>query len=34
MNWYVETVKLDLEARNVIERAIDTTPQLYILKKA
>jgi hypothetical protein len=33
INWYVETVKLDLEARNVIERTTNTKPQLYFLNK-
>ncbi|MGH9878887.1 MAG: DUF6958 family protein [Nitrososphaerales archaeon] len=29
--WYVESVKLDLEARKVIERVPRTKPQLYRL---
>lgn len=29
--WYVESVKLDLEARKVIERIRRTKPQLYRL---
>ena len=29
--WYVESVKLDLEARKVIERIQKTKPQLYRL---
>lgn len=29
--WYVESVKLDLEARKVIERILRTKPQLYRL---
>ena len=33
IGWYVETVKLDLEARNIIERIPKTKPQLYRLKK-
>lgn len=31
IGWYVETVKLDLEARNIIKRIPDTKPQLYQL---
>lgn len=31
INWYVEAVKLDLEARKVIERIPRTKPQLYRL---
>lgn len=34
INWYVESVKLDLEARNIIERIHATKPQLYRLKIA
>ena len=34
INWYVETVKLDLEARNIIKRTTDTKPPLYMLKIA
>lgn len=30
--WYVEVVKLDLEARKIIERVPKTKPQLYRLK--
>lgn len=33
ISWYVETVKLDLEARNIIERISKTNPELYRLKK-
>jgi hypothetical protein len=33
IGWYVETVKLDLEAKKIIERIPKTKPQLYILKK-
>ena len=32
INWYAETVKLDLEARKMIER-IDSKPQKYRLKQ-
>lgn len=32
INWYGETVKLDLEARKIIERT-KTRPQKYRLKK-
>ena len=32
INWYGETVKLDLEARKMIER-IDSKPQKYRLKQ-
>ena len=32
VGWYVESVKLDLEARNIIERVSKTKPQLYRLK--
>ena len=31
VKWYVETVKLDLEARGVIERVPKTSPQLLRL---
>lgn len=31
--WYVEVVKLDLEAKNIIENIPKTKPQLYRLKK-
>lgn len=31
--WYVETVKLDLEARGVVARVPKTSPQLLRLKK-
>ena len=33
ISWYVEVVKLDLEARNVIERISKTSLQLYRLKR-
>jgi hypothetical protein len=33
INWYVETVKLDLEAKKIIERIPETKPQLYRLMK-
>ena len=33
VNWYIETVKLDLEARKMIERT-STKPPKYRLKKA
>jgi hypothetical protein len=29
ISWYVESVKLDLEARHIIERITNTKPQLY-----
>jgi hypothetical protein len=32
IDWYGETVKLDLEARKVIKRTV-TTPQKYYLQK-
>ncbi len=32
MRWYVEVVKLDLEARGIIERIPKTKPQLYRIK--
>ena len=32
VNWYAETVKLDLEARNIIERT-SSKPQKYRLRK-
>lgn len=32
--WYVETVKLDLEARNIIEGTSKKKPQLYRLKES
>lgn len=32
IGWYAETVKLDLEARNIIERREHTNPQRYKLK--
>lgn len=32
IGWYVESVKLDLEARNLIERIPKTKPQRYRLK--
>ena len=31
ISWYVETVKLDLEARNIIERIKELKPQVYRL---
>jgi len=31
LNWYLEWVKLDLEARQIIKRVPKTTPQKYIL---
>ena len=34
LNWYLEWVKLDLEARNVITRVPNTSPQKYILAKS
>ena len=33
IGWYAETVKLDLEARNIIERRRDIKPQVYRLKQ-
>lgn len=33
LNWYLEWVKLDLEARQVITRVQKTSPQKYILTK-
>ncbi len=30
--WYVETVKLDLEARGIIERIPNTSPQMLVIK--
>jgi len=33
LNWYLEWVKLDLEARQVITRVPKTSPQKYILTK-
>ena len=32
--WYIETVKLDLEAKKIIERIPQTKPPLYRLTKA
>ena len=32
IRWYVEIVKLDMEARKMIERIPDTKPQMYRLK--
>ncbi len=32
IGWYSETVKLDLEARKIVERKIDVKPQIYRLK--
>ncbi len=29
--WYIETVKLDLEARKIVQRIKNTKPQLYKL---
>lgn len=34
VRWYVEVVKLDLEARGVIERIPETKPQLYRTKES
>jgi hypothetical protein len=31
INWYVEVVKLDLEAKHIIKRVSETRPQLYKL---
>ncbi len=31
LNWYLEWVKLDLEARQIIQRVPKTAPQRYIL---
>ena len=31
INWYVTTVKLDLEARNVVERVPNSKPQQVLL---
>ena len=31
IRWYVEVVKLDLEARKIIEKIPDTKPQMYRL---
>lgn len=31
IGWYSETVKLDLEARNIIERKTEAKPQVYFL---
>ena len=33
INWCVETVKLDLEARNIIKRIAEETPQLYRIRR-
>ena len=33
ISWYGETVKLDLEARKVIERTADKPPKYRVLKK-
>ena len=33
IGWYAETVKLDLEARNIIERRRVVKPQLYRLNQ-
>jgi hypothetical protein len=33
IQWYMEWVKLDLEAKNIIERVPSTSPQKYTLKK-
>jgi len=32
IRWYVEVVKLDMEARKMIERIPNTKPQMYRLK--
>ena len=32
INWYTETVKLDLEARFIIERIKEKKPQVYRIK--
>ena len=31
INWYVEVIKLDLEAKHIIKRISETRPQLYKL---
>ena len=31
INWYIETVKLDLEARNIIERVKEMKTEVYRL---
>jgi hypothetical protein len=31
ISWYTETVKLDLEARNIVKRMQETKPQVYKL---
>lgn len=33
LTWYLEWVKLDLEARHLIARVPKTSPQLYVLSK-
>jgi hypothetical protein len=33
INWHGETVKLDLEARKIIERTADKPPKYRVLKK-
>jgi hypothetical protein len=33
VNWYVTTVKLDLEARGVVKRVLNSRPQLVKLAK-
>lgn len=33
LNWYLEWVKLDLEAQGIIKRVPMTTPQKYMLNK-
>lgn len=33
LNWYLEWVKLDLEAQGIIKRIPKSTPQKYILNK-
>ena len=33
LNWYLEWVKLDLEAKQIIARVPKTSPQKYILTK-
>ncbi len=34
LNWYLEWVKLDLEARQIITRVPKTSPQKYTLEKS
>jgi hypothetical protein len=33
LNWYLEWVKLDLEAQGIIKRIAKTAPQKYLLVK-